>query len=155
MVKACHGRIGAWPYVIRPRYGRSGLVRPGRRSWVKSTLMKPIVLILAGMLCFTAGQAQTTQPVMTSNPIRVAVWDTYVQRTDGRVMHFDILVPESLKDTALIHGYGRRYLSSKGQDHQPLTARECRFCHVRQAIPVWEEAIRRQGFAIIELENCD
>jgi hypothetical protein len=117
--------------------------------------MKPYSLILAGLLMVVAVRAQTNPSVMKATPLRVAVWDTYVTRSDGRIMHFDILVPESVRDTALIHGYGRQYLSSKGQGTRSLTAKECRFCHVRQAVPAWEEAIRLRGFAIIEMENCD
>ena len=30
--------------------------------------------------------------------MKIAVWDTYVTRKDGKVMHFDILVNENLKD---------------------------------------------------------
>ncbi|MBP7448998.1 MAG: DUF2024 family protein, partial [Flavobacteriales bacterium] len=42
----------------------------------------------------------------------MAVWDTYVTRNDGRVMHFDIIVPSSQRDSAMIHSYGRAYLAS-------------------------------------------
>ncbi|MBV6404280.1 MAG: hypothetical protein GFGODING_01030 [Flavobacteriales bacterium] len=85
----------------------------------------------------------------------VAVWDTYVTRRDGRVMHFDIIAPSSQRDTAVIHGHGRAYLESKGEAGQPLTARECRFCHVRALQPRWEADIRRQGYFILGMENCD
>ena len=30
--------------------------------------------------------------------MQVAVWDTYVTRKDGKVMHFDIIVPDDLED---------------------------------------------------------
>ncbi|MCU0320102.1 MAG: DUF2024 family protein, partial [Flavobacteriales bacterium] len=74
---------------------------------------------------------------------KVAVWDTYVTRKDGRVMHFDIIAPSSQRDTTVIHGYGQAYLESKGQGGQPLTAKECRFCHVRALQPKWEADIER------------
>lgn len=85
----------------------------------------------------------------------VAVWDTYVTRTDGRIMHFDIIAPSSQRDTTVIHAYGRAYLGSKGEGAQPLTAKECRFCHVRALQPKWEADIERQGFFILEMENCE
>ena len=52
------------------------------------------------------------QTMQKENKKQIAVWDTYVPRKDGRVMHFDILVPAELKDTATIFGYGRQYLRS-------------------------------------------
>lgn len=85
----------------------------------------------------------------------VAVWDTYVTRKDGRVMHFDIIAPSSHRDTTVIHGYGRAYLEGKGEGGQPLTAKECRFCHVRALQPKWAEEIKRHGYFILEMENCD
>lgn len=85
----------------------------------------------------------------------VAVWDTYVTRKDGRVMHFDIIAPSSQRDKTVIHGYGQAYLESKGQGGQTLTAKECRFCHVRALQPKWEADIERQGYFILEMENCD
>lgn len=85
----------------------------------------------------------------------VAVWDTYVKRRDGRFMHFDIIVPAHVKDAEKIFEYGRKYLRVKGEDGQPLTANECRFCHVEEMKPQWEEALRRQGYFIYEMENCE
>jgi hypothetical protein len=85
----------------------------------------------------------------------VAVWDTYVTRKDGRVMHFDIIAPTSTRDTTVIHSYGRAYLESKGEGGQSLSAKECRFCHVRALRPQWDADIRRQGYFILEMENCD
>jgi len=87
--------------------------------------------------------------------MEVAVWDTYVNKKDGSVMHFDIIVPSNVRDTVLIHRYGREYLLSKGQDGQPLTAKECRFCHVRALRPQWEKDIREQGYFILEMEGCE
>jgi hypothetical protein len=87
--------------------------------------------------------------------MEVAVWDTYVTRKDGRVMHFDIIAPSGQRDASVIHGYGREYLRTKGEDGQPLSANECRFCHVRALRPAWEASIREQGYFILEMEGCD
>ena len=38
--------------------------------------------------------------------MEVAVWDTYVTRKDGKVMHFDIIVPADLTDEKIILAYG-------------------------------------------------
>lgn len=86
--------------------------------------------------------------------MKVAVWDTYVPKKDGTIMHFDILAPESVKDPASIHQYGMEYLSQKGQVGQPLSAKECTFCHIETLRPDWEEEIRQKGYLIVEMENC-
>ena len=87
--------------------------------------------------------------------MKVAVWDTYVPRKDGSVMHFDIIAPASVKDTQVIYQYGKEYLTSKGQAGQPLTSKQCRFCHIRTIFPAWEADINKKGYYILELENCD
>ena len=87
--------------------------------------------------------------------MKVAVWDTYVKKNDGSIMHFDILAPNEIRDTNIIYKYGKEYLKSKGQGGQPLTAKECRFCHVENIRPNWQDAIMKQGYFIIEMENCN
>jgi hypothetical protein len=37
----------------------------------------------------------------------------------------------------------------------PLTAKQCRFCHVRSLHTHWEADIKRQGYFILEMEHCD
>jgi len=86
--------------------------------------------------------------------MKVAVWDTYVTKKDGSIMHFDILAPEEIKDTTIIYNYGKDYLKTKGQDGQPLSSKECRFCHVETLRQQWEADIKKQGYFIIEMENC-
>jgi len=89
-----------------------------------------------------------------SDIMDVAVWDTYVTRNDGRVMHFDIIVPTDLKDDGTIHTFGKRYLAGKKVNDASLTARECRFCHIEVATPEMISNIRQQGYHIVELQNC-
>lgn len=91
----------------------------------------------------------------TNNMSKIAVWDTYVTKKDGTIMHFDILAPEEIKETTIIYGYGKEYLKTKGQEGQPLTARECSFCHIETLRPNWEADIKKQGYFIIEMENCN
>jgi Domain of unknown function (DUF2024) len=86
--------------------------------------------------------------------MKVAVWDTYVTKKDGSIMHFDIIAPDALKDETIIHIFGKDYLQSKNQDGQPLTAKECRFCHIEAATADMETAINEKGFFIVEMENC-
>ncbi len=86
--------------------------------------------------------------------MKVAVWDTYVTKKDGSTMHFDIIAPEEIRNTALIYGYGKEYLKTKDQEGQALTSKECRFCHMETVRPAWEAEIRQKGYVIIEMENC-
>ena len=111
-----------------------------------------LLLNIVLMLTFVQACSQTQNKI--KDKMKVAVWDTYVTKKDGSVMHFDILAPEEIKDTAVIYGYGKAYLKTKGQDVQPLTSKECRFCHVETVRPIWQEAITKQGYFIIEMENC-
>ncbi|MCR9013694.1 DUF2024 family protein [Aquiflexum gelatinilyticum] len=86
--------------------------------------------------------------------MKVAVWDTYVTKKDGGIMHFDIIAPEEIKDAAIIYSYGKEYLITKGQQGQPITSNECRFCHIETLQPAWEVEIKNQGYFINEMENC-
>ena len=86
--------------------------------------------------------------------MKVAVWDTYVRRLDGKLMHFDILVPDTLKDTEVIFGYGKEYLSSKSFQTGKLSAKECAFCHIEIAPTPVIDGITEKGYYIIEMENC-
>lgn len=87
--------------------------------------------------------------------MKIAVWDTYVTRKDGAVMHFDILVDENMKDENQIFEYGKTYLVSKMQEGQSITSKECNFCHIEKASDDVEKQISKNGFSIIEMENCN
>jgi len=87
--------------------------------------------------------------------MKVAVWDTNVTKKVGTVMHFDILAPDEIKDTAVILKYCKSYIKTKGQEEQPLTSKECTFCHIETLQPNWEADIINQGYFIIEMENCN
>ncbi len=86
--------------------------------------------------------------------MKVAVWDTYVPRKDGAIMHFDIIAPEEVKEPETIYNYGKAYLKSKGQEGQPLTAAQCQFCHIETLKPEQEASIRSQGYFIFEMQHC-
>lgn len=70
--------------------------------------------------------------------MKVAVWDTYVTKKDGSIMHFDIIAPDHVRDESTIHAFGRAYLKTKGQENQALTAKECSFCHIESVRKAWE-----------------
>ena len=85
---------------------------------------------------------------------KVNVWDTYVTKKDGQIMHFDILAPVELKDPEQIYAFGREYLKTKGQEGQALSAEECRFCHIEKLQEDWQASIDQQGYYIIEMQGC-
>ena len=86
--------------------------------------------------------------------MEVAVWDTYVQKKDGSTMHFDIIVPNEVKDPSLIFGYGKTYLEQKGQEGQKLSSKECSYCHIEKATVEMQDSITKTGYYIIEMEGC-
>ncbi len=87
--------------------------------------------------------------------MKVAVWDTYVRKKDGNIMHFDILAPDDIKDEQIIHTFGKEYLRLKNEEEQVLTSKECSFCHVEKATTEMETAIQKNGYFIIEMEGCN
>lgn len=112
------------------------------------------ILIICCVLCFQYVNAQNDIKPKTNKKMQVAVWDTYVTKKDGSVMHFDIIAPSEVKDTNIIYNYGKNYLKTKEQDGQSLTSKECRFCHIETIKESWENEINQNGYFIIEMENC-
>ena len=86
--------------------------------------------------------------------MEIAVWDTYVTRKDGKIMHFDILVDKTEKDENRIFEFGKEYLKSIMQEGQKLSSKECNFCHIDKAAENIENQVLKNGYAIIEMENC-
>jgi hypothetical protein len=133
-------------------------IRVIRGKKIKKQMKKYSLIIVSfvSLLCvaFTA-QSTKQEELQNRTKMKVAVWDTYVTRKDGKIMHFDIIAPETVKDTAVIYTYGREYLKTKGQEGQPLTSEECRFCHVREVNPEWKSDIEKKGYYILEMENCN
>jgi Domain of unknown function (DUF2024) len=85
--------------------------------------------------------------------MEVAVYDTHVVKKDGQTMHFDVVVPKEESPDG-VFDFGREYLKSAGQEGQPLTAKECEFCHIERASEKIENAIKQRGYFIKEMEGC-
>ena len=85
--------------------------------------------------------------------MKVAVYDTHVTKNDGGIMHFDIVVPDGSSYEKVIE-FGKAYLKGAGQEGQPLSAKECEFCHTEPASPTVNESIHTQGFHIVEMDGC-
>lgn len=86
--------------------------------------------------------------------MKVAVWDTYVTKKDGSIMHFDILAPDEISDLETIYAFGKDYLKSKDEESSDLTAKECNFCHIENATKEIVEGVEQKGYFIIEMEGC-
>lgn len=87
--------------------------------------------------------------------MKVAVWDTYVVRTDKKKMHFDIVVPKDEKYADKIYQFGQEYLNGKRVLSEKVTSEECQFCHIEHASDKMIKDITEKGYHIIEMENCD
>ncbi|SEL50397.1 protein of unknown function [Aquimarina amphilecti] len=87
--------------------------------------------------------------------MKVSVWDTYVNRSDGKIMHFDILVPSNFNNEDKIFDFGKNYLKTKEFITKELTAKECNFCHIDVAPDIVVQEITEKGYSIIEIENCN
>ncbi len=93
-----------------------GIIFIGMKQYIKF-----LTLVL---VTFFSIKAQTQ--IRKGTNMKVAA-EIYLIRKDGKVMHFDIIAPEEIKYTSVIYGYGKKYLKTKGQEGQTLTANECSF----------------------------
>lgn len=116
--------------------------------------MKSITTFIV-LVTLTYNVANAQANYKTQLKMKIAVWDTYVTKKDGSTMHFDIIAPQEIKDSGIIYAYGKNYLKTKGQGEQPLTAKECSFCHIETIKSQWEDEIKKKGYFIIEMENCN
>lgn len=87
--------------------------------------------------------------------MKIAVWDTYVKRQDGLIMHFDILVQSELTDKVKVFDFGLDHLKSKPFKSGKLSSKECVFCHIEEATQPLIDEIKSKGYYIIEIENCN
>ncbi|HET8857220.1 MAG TPA: DUF2024 family protein [Nitrososphaeraceae archaeon] len=82
-----------------------------------------------------------------------AVYDTYVTKKDGRIMHFDVIVEANTSHEKAID-YGKEFLEEVGQGGQTMTQEECQFCHIQEAPPVVAKEIENRGYFIQKMEGC-
>ena len=82
-----------------------------------------------------------------------AVYDTYVTKKDGRIMHFDVIVEANTPHEKAIE-YGKEFLQNVDQGEQKMTQEECQFCHIQAAPPMVEKSIKDNGYYIQKMEGC-
>ena len=85
--------------------------------------------------------------------MEIAVYDTYVTKKDGQIMHFDVMVPDGTPRESVLE-FAKAFLSSAGQRGQECGTDECKFCHIETARPNVEQSIGRSGYYIFEMEGC-
>lgn len=85
--------------------------------------------------------------------MQVAVFDTYVTKTDGSIMHFDIIVPAGTAEYK-VYGFGKTYLMERNQEGQAISSKECQFCHIEHLKSYMEKDIKRNGYYILEMQGC-
>jgi hypothetical protein len=87
--------------------------------------------------------------------MQVAVFDTYVPKKAGGLMHFDILVNDKEKhNKERVFSFGAEYIASKGQAGQRISSDECQFCHIEVAPQHVMDAIGKNGYYIVEMQGC-
>lgn len=92
---------------------------------------------------------------MTHTKNKIAVWDTYIRRENGQLMHFDILVPKEINDREIVLNYGMNYLKGKQIETESIRVSQCNFCHVESPTQQMMNDIHSDGYSIIELSNCN
>jgi hypothetical protein len=80
------------------------------------------------------------------------VFDTYAKTTEGKTLHFDVILDEQDPQKAL--EYAQKWLQSIGQANATVTSGNCYFCHSIEASAELKAQIDTQGYAIYKLEGC-
>lgn len=115
-------------------------------------IVSVLAITMAGTVFFQSNKVSKMENTIQK---KVNVWDTYVTKKDGNIMHFDIIAPVEITDTTTIYDYGKEYLKTKNQEGQPITSKQCRLCHIERLSPEWEVEIDKKGYFIIEMEGCN
>lgn len=80
------------------------------------------------------------------------VFDTYAKSMRGRIMHFDVILPE--QDQAQAIEAAKHWLASIGEADADVTQESCFFCHFTTANPDIHGEVNQRGYAIYKLEGC-
>ncbi len=83
---------------------------------------------------------------------KALVFDSYIKKSDGTTVHFDIIVPDGTSEEVVL-GYGKEYLSTIGITSGYPTKSRCQFCHVEEATEEMAESFAKQGYHIVRFED--
>ncbi len=85
--------------------------------------------------------------------MRIDVYDSYANTKSGRRMHFDVFVKSGTSpEEALL--FGKRWLESLGESPAGLHQERCNFCHTEIANPSVAQAVKHNGYFILQMEGC-
>lgn len=85
--------------------------------------------------------------------MKVAVWDTYIKKDNGNVLHFDVVVPESKSKMEIVFNYAKEFLKSKDIFGAKIETKNCRFCHIETITDTMKSDIELKGYHIIEMDE--
>lgn len=85
--------------------------------------------------------------------MKLDIYNTHAVHRDGKVMHFDVLLPEGGNES-IAKTFALQWLKSIGIPSENISLNNCQFCHSQQANPEIEQAISFQGYAIFQMEGC-
>jgi hypothetical protein len=85
--------------------------------------------------------------------MKAAVWDSYIKKDNGNVLHFDVVVSESRSNPEIVYKYAYEYLKSKGIDGADINVKNCQFCHIETLTDKMKSDIESRGFHIIEMDE--
>lgn len=85
--------------------------------------------------------------------MKAAVWDSYLKKANGNVLHFDVVVPDNSSESAIVYKYAYEYLKSKGIDGAEINVKNCQFCHIESLTDKMRSDIESKGFHIIEMDE--
>jgi Domain of unknown function (DUF2024) len=80
------------------------------------------------------------------------VFDTYAKSPSGKIMHFDVILPEQDQQRAI--ETAQKWLESVGEPDAQVNQENCYFCHSTTADPDTRDEVKQRGFGIFKLEGC-
>ncbi|MCE2595055.1 DUF2024 family protein [Motilimonas cestriensis] len=84
--------------------------------------------------------------------MKLHVFDTFAYSPSGKIIHFDVLIPE--KNELQAQQYALQWLASIGEPEATIKPSGCLFCHTSASLPQFADDVLKTGFAIYKLEGC-
>ncbi len=104
-------------------------------------------------LLFSSPGASIASPPRKTPMSKIHVFDTFAKTAAGRIMHFDVVLPDN--DPAQALRAARDWLASIGESGATVNAENCAYCHSEpDAPPEMLGEIEARGYAIFKLEGC-
>ncbi|MGE6472279.1 DUF2024 family protein [Serratia proteamaculans] len=82
----------------------------------------------------------------------INVFDTHVQTTDGRYLHFDVITDS--KDLLQAKRYAQQFLKQNNIKEENISQSTCAFCHSESSSPAMAQAISLEGYYIFKMQGC-